>query len=91
MCKRNADCVLCSTFRGKSLDECKKEKKCEENVLEVQIVDDIKKKTGKISTDLSLASGAKGALIGGSKCFREPLLFFPYPLLLYHSSSPLHL
>lgn len=45
MCKRNADCVLCSTFRGKSLDECKQEKKCEENVLEVQIVDDIKKKT----------------------------------------------
>ena len=47
MCKRNDDCALCSTFQGKSLDECKKAKRCEENVLEVEIVDDIKKKTGK--------------------------------------------
>lgn len=45
MCKRNDDCALCSTFQGKSLDECKKAKRCEENVLEVEIVDDIKKKT----------------------------------------------
>ena len=47
MCKRNEDCALCATFQGKSLDECKKEKRCEESVLEVQIVDDIKAKTGK--------------------------------------------
>lgn len=47
MCTRNVDCALCSTFQGKSLKECKQSGKCEENVLEVQIVDDIKKKTGK--------------------------------------------
>lgn len=45
MCTRNVDCALCSTFQGKSLKECKQSGKCEENVLEVQIVDDIKKKT----------------------------------------------
>ena len=47
MCKRNEKCALCATFRGKSLDECKKEEKCEVNVLEVQVVDDITEKTGK--------------------------------------------
>ena len=47
MCKRNEKCALCSTFRGKSLDECEKEGKCEANVQEVQVVEDIKEKTGK--------------------------------------------
>lgn len=47
MCTRNVKCALCSTFRGKSLRECKQANSCEENVQDVQIVDDIKKKTGK--------------------------------------------
>ena len=47
MCSRNEDCALCSTFEGQSLDQCKQSKRCEANVLEVQVVDDIKTKTGE--------------------------------------------
>ena len=47
MCKRNEDCALCSMFEGKSLGECKTAKRCEDNVLEVEVVADIKTKTGK--------------------------------------------
>ena len=46
MCSRNGDCALCSTFEGKSLEECKKLGRCEANALEVKVVDDIKTKTG---------------------------------------------
>lgn len=46
MCSRNEKCALCSTFEGKSLEECKQGGSCEANVLEVQVVDDIKTKTG---------------------------------------------
>lgn len=45
MCSRNEKCALCSTFEGKSLEECKQSGVCEANVLEVQVVDDIKTKT----------------------------------------------
>lgn len=45
MCSRNEDCAKCSTFEGKSLDECKKGGRCEVNVLEVEVVSDITKKT----------------------------------------------
>lgn len=45
MCSRNEDCALCATFEGKSLDECKRIERCEANVLEVQVVDNIKTKT----------------------------------------------
>ena len=47
MCSRNEDCAKCSTFEGKSLDECKNDGRCEVNVLEVEVVSDITKKTGK--------------------------------------------
>ena len=47
MCSRNEDCAKCSTFEGKSLAECKNDGRCEVNVLEVEVVSDITKKTGK--------------------------------------------
>lgn len=57
MCSRNEKCALCSTFEGKSLDECKQSGECEANVLEVQVVDDIKTKTGKLIKQVALVSG----------------------------------
>lgn len=45
MCSRNEDCALCATFEGQSLEQCKKINRCEANVLEVQVVDNIEKKT----------------------------------------------
>lgn len=47
MCSRNEDCALCATFEGQSLEQCKKINRCEANVLEVQVVDNIEKKTGE--------------------------------------------
>lgn len=48
VCSRNKDCVVCTAgFDRQSLDQCKKSNRCEELVISVETVSDIKVKTSK--------------------------------------------